>query len=106
MAKQGSDGGNGGDEQQSPTLLDLNKLNNPGYELKYNSRDTPEDAIHRRKKDFLFFIFCLMGVCATFFLSIWLIMSTRSSSNDKEFGFKLLTLIIGAFLGFLVGKKT
>ena len=59
MAEQGSEDGNGGgNDQQPPHLLNLKHLS-PAYDLNINSRETPEDANHRHRKDFVFFIFSL-----------------------------------------------
>ena len=104
MAEQGSEDGNGGgNDQQPPHLLNLKHLS-PAYDLNINSRETPEDANYRRRKDFVFFIFSLLGVSITFAISIRLITSSGTPA-EKENGFKLLSLIVGAFMGFLVGKK-
>jgi uncharacterized membrane protein HdeD (DUF308 family) len=78
------------------------------YNVKIESvkREHPSDARNRRFKDMALFIVALVMVLAIFVFCMYVICNHGSNDNDKKWATTIVSGIISALLGYMVGKST
>jgi hypothetical protein len=86
--------------------IDLGTVLKQG-DLSLKPRETPEDAAHRRRKDWVLFSIGLTALVALVIICTWVSFFDASATSDRQrIANSLLTLIIGGIVGYLVGKKS
>ncbi|RZI57625.1 MAG: hypothetical protein EOP37_19645 [Rubrivivax sp.] len=87
--------------------FDLNRLPaNVKTTLKVEPDESPEDARHRRRRENLILYFGLLIVTGAIAGSVYVAFgSTTASADDRKWAQSLLTLMIGAMIGYVIPKK-
>jgi len=74
--------------------------------LSIDPTENQEDAKYRRLREFILFVVAITIVVVALVLSTLFLYESSTSAEDKKWVQSLLTLIIGSFMGYLVGKKS
>lgn len=91
------------DERQSePKRVNVDSLADR-LDLNLQTRETPEDAQHRRWKDRILFVVAVLLVTATFVAALGAVF--LGTPEQREAAIPILTLIVGGFVGYLTGKN-
>lgn len=73
-------------------------------ELTARLKGQEEDEKHRRKKDFVTFLFSLGAILLALVVATVLVFS--SEKEVRQMGISLLCLIIGGLVGYVTGKSS
>lgn len=87
------------------TEVSLDEMLRRGGKLTIESEESPEDAKHRRRKDWVLF---LMGVCLFALLTLAALAASFgpwTSPAQQDIGKAVLLAAISASAGFVVGRK-
>ncbi|USQ13170.1 hypothetical protein J2N86_10785 [Legionella lytica] len=74
--------------------------------IKTCNEEHPTDAKIRRIKDCLLFFIVLIMVLGVFYFCVLAIFNVRSLDYEKEWARIIITAIISALLGFIIGKSS
>jgi hypothetical protein len=94
---------------------DLNLLlNHPRLQPEFKTRETPADAEHRRKREFLSFIvkelspFCLaiLFMLAAGVYCFHELLNPKASPETQQKAWTAFTMLLTGVLGFVFGKTT
>ncbi len=85
-----------------------NFADNENYNVKIESikKEHPSDARNRRFKDMCLFIVALIMVLVIFAFCMYVIFNQLSNENDKKWATTIVSGIISALLGYMVGKSS
>lgn len=84
-------------------MAELVKL---GGKLTINREETLEDATHRRRKDWWLFLAAIAAIATVTLVALVGAFGPWASAVQQEIAQTLLTALIGAFAGFVVGRKS
>ncbi|MDR3502057.1 MAG: hypothetical protein P4L79_05680 [Legionella sp.] len=95
-------------EQEKNKVLSSENLKNDKNTkiLKTCNEEHQTDAKIRRIKDCLLFSIVLIMILGVFYFSVLVIFSVRSLDYEKEWARIIITAIISALLGYIIGKST
>ena len=78
----------------------------PGFNVRIEKEETPEDAALRRRKDWVRFLTGLIGMAVIAIAALIGTFGPWATDAQRELAQPILTLVIGAFGGYIVGRNT
>ncbi|KTC78732.1 hypothetical protein [Legionella cincinnatiensis] len=100
---------NDNDNRTNVPQVDLGSFaDSENYNVKIESvkREHPSDARNRRFKEMSLFIVALLMVSAIFILCMYVICTHSSNDSEKKWATTIVSGIISALLGYMVGKSS
>ncbi|MFJ1269162.1 hypothetical protein ACD661_11395 [Legionella lytica] len=92
-------------EQEKNKVLTSETLKNTKIDKTCNE-EYQTDAKIRRVKDCLLFSIALIMILGVFYFSVLVFFNVRSLDYEKEWASIIITAIISALLGYIIGKSS
>lgn len=86
--------------------VDQEKNNQHAKTFKHGNEEHQTDVMIRRIKDCLLFSIVLIMILGVFYFSVSVLFSVRSLDYEKEWAGIIITAIIAALLGYMIGKSS